>query len=156
MALNEYASCKYWIVKIRIPFIFREVNTVTSFKDINEKRLFIRKPLNMLHFTPKPREEISRQQWVECHWSFSSWEIKSYSPWTVIKAPYFHYIFFMFLQHTKQFTTLQPEQNNLGGKKRQASLKNGVILALSKSFFLRKFWGLLFYEPSMKIISEVR
>lgn len=155
MEQNEYASCKYWIAKIRIAFIFRELNTVTSFGDVNEKRLFISEPLNMLHFTPKPREEISRQKWLELHWSFSSREIKSHSPWTIIKGRHFHCIFFMYLEDTKQFTTLQPKQNNLVGKKRQASLKNRVILALTKSFFQRKFWILLFYEPIMKIFSEV-
>lgn len=72
------------------------------------------------------------------------------------KAPHFHYIFLMYLQHAKQLTSLQQnKQNNLGGKKLQASLKNRVILALSKSFLPRKFWGLLFYEPHMRVISEV-
>lgn len=71
------------------------------------------------------------------------------------KAPHFQYIFLMYLQHAKQLTSLQPKQNILGGKKLQASLKNRVILALSKSFLPRKFWGLLFYEPHMRVISEV-
>lgn len=154
MEQNEYASCKYWIAKIRIAFIFREVNTVTSFRDVNEKRLFIGEPLNTLHFTPKPREEISRQQWVELHWSFSSWEIKSHSPWTVIKGPHFDCIFFIHLEDTKQFTTLQPKQNNLVGKKRQASLNNRVILALTKRFFEENFGFYCFMNQAWRFFQK--
>lgn len=89
MKQKEYSSCKYRVSRIRIPFIFREVNIVTSFDDINEKRSFICEPLNTPHFTPKHREEISMHQQVEFHGSFSSGEIKSHSLWNSYKDSIF-------------------------------------------------------------------
>lgn len=135
MKQKEYSSCKYRVSRIRIPFIFREVNIVTSFDDINEKRSFICEPLNTPHFTSKRREEISMHQQAEFHGSFSSGEIKSHSLWNSYKDSIFlvDHIYVLAAQKNNSLLSKLNEIILRKRKKRQTSSEN-FGSCLSESF----------------------
>lgn len=88
MAQKEHTFFKYEVSRIRIPFIFREVDIVTAFEDINAKKAI--HPGASEHSTLPSTEEKSQGS---NKWSFTGAfpvkRLRATVYGTVRKPPYF-------------------------------------------------------------------